>query len=120
MLAERRNVRQIPGEGFRRWFTDEYFDLIVWYDSERLRITGFQLCYDRLRNERALTWTERYGFSHTGIDDGQVPGSHPASPVLTADGFFDGERVLDRFRSSCREIDPDVAEFVRERLSPDG
>ena len=35
MLVEYRNVRQIRGEGHRRWFSDEYFDLIVWYDGKR-------------------------------------------------------------------------------------
>ncbi len=32
--VERKNLRQIAGGGFRRWFSDEYFDLIVWYEGE--------------------------------------------------------------------------------------
>jgi len=40
MLGEIRNVRQIEGEGTRRWFTDRYFDLIVWYDDSG-SLTGF-------------------------------------------------------------------------------
>jgi hypothetical protein len=52
MLAEIRDVRQIPGEGFRRWFSDGDFDLIVWYAGGE--IAGFQLCYDKGRRERAL------------------------------------------------------------------
>ena len=27
MLVEMKDVRQIPNDGFRRWFTDEEFDL---------------------------------------------------------------------------------------------
>ena len=34
MLTEIQNARQIAGEGVRRWFTDDYFDLIVWYGEE--------------------------------------------------------------------------------------
>jgi len=33
MLVEHAHVRQIHGEGYRRWFADDYFDLIVWYDD---------------------------------------------------------------------------------------
>ena len=29
-----KNVRQIQGEGFRRWLTDEDFDLIIWYKND--------------------------------------------------------------------------------------
>jgi len=59
MLTEIRNARQVEGEGFRRWFTDDYFDLIVWYGDQNAMI-GFQLCYDKQGKERALTWTVEY------------------------------------------------------------
>lgn len=49
MLVELKDVRQIPNDGFRRWFTDEDFDLIVWYEDDK--ITGFQLCYDKKEME---------------------------------------------------------------------
>jgi hypothetical protein len=74
MLVEIRNTRQIEGEGFRRWFTDEFFDLIVWYDEKRT-LVGFQLCYDKEGRERALTWTREHGFQHNRIDDGEVTGA---------------------------------------------
>jgi hypothetical protein len=48
MLNEIANPRQIPGEGPRRWFTDSYFDLIVWYQGASSSIAGFQLCYDKV------------------------------------------------------------------------
>jgi hypothetical protein len=73
MLSEIRNARQVEGEGFRRWFTDDYFDLIVWYGNDR-RLIGFQLCYDKQERERALTWTLEHGFQHNRIDSGEVPG----------------------------------------------
>ncbi|MFW5812247.1 MAG: hypothetical protein ACOCWS_04610, partial [Alkalispirochaetaceae bacterium] len=65
MLSEIKPVRQVPGEGFRRWFTDEEMDLIVWYDGEdQEQIEGFQLCYDKEVLERALTWRPEAGFTH--------------------------------------------------------
>jgi len=30
MLCEIKNVKQYDGEPQRRWFVDDYFDLIVW------------------------------------------------------------------------------------------
>ena len=34
MLSEDTHVRQIEGEPKRRWFSDYYFDLIVWLESQ--------------------------------------------------------------------------------------
>jgi hypothetical protein len=56
MLSEVRDVRQDPG-GVRRWWNDESFDLIVWYDTAGGAIRGYQLCYNRGADEHALTWT---------------------------------------------------------------
>ena len=42
MLKEYTHVRQIQGESKRRWFSDRYFDLIVWF-GEQDEIVGFQL-----------------------------------------------------------------------------
>ena len=80
MLKEYLQVRQIEGESKRRWFSDDYFDLIVWFD-EQDEITGFQLCYDIHHVQRAVTWQKDSGFSHHKIDDGENrPGKAKASP----------------------------------------
>jgi len=44
------NVAQKEEDIFRRWFKDDYFDLIVWYNRNDYSIRGFQLCYDIARN----------------------------------------------------------------------
>lgn len=74
MLREIYNPKQYSGEGFRRWFTDDYFDLIVWYKNDRKTIDGFQLCYDKEHKERALTWRSSGSYVHTGVDDGEIYG----------------------------------------------
>jgi len=121
VLVEHRNVRQIRGEGHRRWFSDEYFDLIVWCESPgsgRSNITGFQLCYDRNGYERALTWTRDHGFSHEKVDTGENrPGSMKSTPILVADGVFDSAGVGERFREASKGIDPDIAGLVQEKLA---
>ena len=114
MLEEKAEVRQIEGEGFRRWFSDSYFDLIVWYADERQEeIIGFQLCYDKPGTERAVTWRRGEGFSHNRIDDGERPFSSKMSPVLVADGVFDRDAVLGKFEKAAGKIDADLQAFIR-------
>lgn len=115
MLTEIPNARQIVGEGRRRWFTDDYFDLIVWYGTEE-RPIGFQLCYDKSGRERALTWTRDHGFRHDRVDPGEIPGHSKMTPIIVADGAFDQGMVARLFRRASPAIDEGVARFVAERL----
>jgi hypothetical protein len=116
MLREYLNVRQIPGESKRRWFSDEYFDLIVWLD-EKENIVGFQLCYDILRGHRALTWHNKMGFSHHRVDDGESrPGKLKATPVLVPNGHFEYKKIAKRFKKESRNIEERIATFVYEKL----
>ncbi len=115
MLSEIDNPRQVIGEGRRRWFTDNEFDLIVWYGNEE-RPVGFQLCYDKQDNERALTWTRAHGFQHDRVDTGEIPGRAKMTPIIVADGVFHRDSVAERFRRACGGIDPQIASFVLEKL----
>jgi hypothetical protein len=115
MLTEIPNARQVEGEGFRRWFTDDYFDLIVWYE-EKNALVGFQLCYDKLGRERALTWTHAHGFQHNRIDAGEVPGSPKMTPIVVADGEFNRDPVAERFRAASAGMERSIAGFVYETL----
>jgi hypothetical protein len=115
MLAEIKNTRQIEDEGFRRWFTDSYFDLIVWYD-EKGGIDGFQLCYDKVNKERALTWRQNKGYVHEKVDDGEGPGHVKMTPILMPDGAFSKDSIPRRFDRDSKEIDADIAEFVIKRI----
>ena len=115
MLHEISDVRQVEDDDFRRWFMDEFFDLIVWYDKQN-KITGFQLCYDKVRNEHALTWRSGRGFIHTRIDDGERPGSSKMSPILVADGAFDKMSIAERFKRESGQIDPEIAALVFEKV----
>jgi hypothetical protein len=117
MLYEIQNARQVEGEGFRRWFTDEYFDLIVWYNDNDRRPIGFQLCYDKAGRERALTWTVEHGFQHDRIDSGETPGHFKMTPIIIADGAFNPHPVAERFRQACTSIDSAIASFVLDRIA---
>jgi hypothetical protein len=115
MLTEVRNPRQVEGEGLRRWFTDEYFDLIVWHDAAG-EFSGFQLCYDKAGDERALTWRRGEGYSHERVDDGEIPGRAKMSPILVPDGAFARNEVAERFLEASAGIEQHLRKAVHERL----
>ena len=117
MLHEMKDVSQHPGEPRRRWFCDAVFDLIVWYTPEQ-SITGFQLCYLRGEDRKALTWFKGKGFTHQGVDDGEGRTLRAKmAPVLVPDGTFEKDRVLGSFERESKEIDPQVAKAVSEAIA---
>ena len=115
MLYEIKEVKQQPGEPVKRWFTDEYYDLFVWHD-DREQISSFQLTYDKGHEERAVTWTRKGGFQHTGVDAGEDSPVESRTPILVADGAFDSPAEAERFRRESAEMDPQVSRFVYSRL----
>lgn len=116
MLYEINNVKQITGEPRRRWFVDDYFDLIVWLD-EKNEISGFQLCYDKFRNQHALTWHKNSGYKHNRVDDGESrPGKYKAAPILVSNGVFLKNPLADLFKKASRELEENIANMVYEKI----
>jgi hypothetical protein len=112
MLRELTSTRQVSGEPIRKWFTGNDIDLILWYVPGD-EIIGFQLCYGKGSDERALTWWKNKGFSHDKIDDGEGrPDNQKMSPILVPDGAFDKDKLLAHFRERSRELDPELVQFV--------
>jgi len=114
MLREIGSVKQHPDGPFRRWFEDEFFDLIVWYD--RQEIFGFQLCYEKSKDEHALTWLKDRGYGHHRIDTGEQSVWETRSPVLIADGAFPRQQIIERFLESSSAIDPIIMRHVVQKL----
>jgi hypothetical protein len=116
MLREITNVRQIAGDGRRRWFRDEYFDLIVWYSEDGM-LTGFQLCYDRQGHERAFTWGTGHGCVHVEMDDGELPGHSKMAPVLRESSTAPEEGIQKRFLEGSLELnDRAIVRIVYEAV----
>ena len=116
-LREIPNVRQVPGESHRRWFTSNDLDLILWL-GPRGQPHGFQLCYGKVeRKERALTWWPERGLTHSSVDDSRSsPLGMKGTPVLSTSQQFDRAEVLQRFLSNKGELANDIVDFVTERL----
>jgi len=109
-------VKQVQGEPHKRWFEDDYFDLLVW-ENELGQIVEFQLCYDKLHNQRSLIWKKQFGYMHSKIDDGENnPGKYKATPILVDDGVFNSAAIAERFRNRSKEIDTKVSTFVLEKM----
>ena len=117
MLKELNNTRQIQGEAFRRWFSGNFLDLIVWYSEDQNDITGFQLCYRKDQEKKALTWLQDEGYTHTTVDDGEgCPGRHKMSPILIPDGIFNNQSVLELFQEKSKQLDKAVVEFISHKI----
>jgi hypothetical protein len=111
------NVRQVDGEPRRRWFVDDFFDLIVWFD-ENDEITGFQLCYNKLKDQHALTWHKKIGYQHNLVDEGESrPGKHKACPILLQNGLFLKNEIALRFKKAGRNLEEKVAALVYDKIN---
>lgn len=111
LLREVLAVRQVAGEGRRRWFTSDAADLFVWYDTSEAP-TGFQFCYDKLTVEHALTWRRDTGFTHQRVDPGDWTGGIKGASVLAASTRWGAATVLARFRRVSGALPEDVRAFV--------
>ncbi|OGV58051.1 MAG: hypothetical protein A2283_16030 [Lentisphaerae bacterium RIFOXYA12_FULL_48_11] len=117
MFTEVPDVRQITGEPRRRWWIDADLELIVWFDKNN-RMIAFQLCYTIDGHQKALTWRERHGYFHSGIDSGENrPGRHKSTPILIMNGIFDKETVGNRLTKSAQGLPGEIASFVQQKIS---
>jgi len=123
MFSEIRNARQIPGEARRRWFHSAEMDLIVWFDDADdqpdSQPVAFQLCYDKMHGEKALSWKAEGGFTHMAVDDGEaLPGRYKATPLLVPDGGFERDALGRRFAEAAQTLPVAIRAFVTAKLSP--
>ncbi len=117
MLTEFQEVKQIAGEGKRRWFQNDYFDLIIWYVDNSGELAGFQLCYDKNGYERSLTYTEDLGYTHMAIDSGESGPLSNDSPILVTDGLLDERSLYLRFKDESSNVDPAIREYVLNKIN---
>lgn len=103
--------------GATRWFTDDYFDLYLWPGPDGA-LTGFQLCYDKERNEHALTWTVPRGLVHHEVDPGDDSPFENKTPILLPDGEIPFAAVRAEFAKRAGALDPELRAFISARLIP--
>jgi hypothetical protein len=114
-LRELPRVQQVAGEPRRRWFHDHEMDLVLW-EGEDGQPVGFQLAYDKHRNEHSIEWRAGRGFTHYQVDDGEAAALSKETPFLYLDGAFQRDRVLAAFLAAAASLPPGIAGFVAGRL----
>ncbi len=115
MLIEYKGVKQEAGKGSRRWFEDESYELVVWYMPDGT-VEGFQILYYGKVAERALTWRRGEGFAHSRIDNGTESPMKNLAPILLPNGKVPWPQVVREFDESSSGLEPDLREFIRQRL----
>jgi hypothetical protein len=119
MLGRIQGVRQDDANRRRHWFQDDFFDLFVWTGGAG-EVLAFQLCYDRLREERVLAWSEERGFLHRRIDDGEDTPQKNRAPIMVADGDFAAADVAAQFEARGAGVDAALREFVLRKIREAG
>lgn len=115
-MFDKASKKLVRGDYDRRWLSDDFFDLIIWYRRDDT-IHGFQLCYDKPYWERALTWMSDRGFSHMEVDSGEHVYPPNQTSVLLPDGSFPAERVLREFAQRGSELPVQVRQLVTDKIS---
>jgi hypothetical protein len=104
---------------FKRQFVNRYFDIYLWFESDRRSLFGFQLCYNKGVDEHSFTWTRAKGYQHNRIDDGDRPSSilgYKMAAVLEPNGIFDVKAVVQRFLQDLGVVDRKIAYIIYKRL----
>jgi hypothetical protein len=115
------NTPIIPKEGDlpRRFMSDDYFDLFVWYYPDE-RVHGFQLCYDKQGQERAVTWIRGKGLQHNRVDTGEALPTENRAPVLISGGDFPKAKVIAEFDRRSVRLPPDLRRLILSTLRMGG
>src|SRR4051794_24039581 len=115
-MREILNVRQHAGESRRRWFCDDYFELIVWFDMAD-EIVMFELSYDMSENWRAIRWKIGSGCTHHTVDDGEDRPHRNATPLLRPAGESPPAEVFDGFAERSGLLEEAIGTFVNGKLA---
>jgi hypothetical protein len=116
MLKEVLNVKQIPGEPVRRWYSSPSLDMFLWYDEDK-NIIQFQICYDKGPREKALTWHHQNGISHHAVDDGENQSFRMKStPIMLNDSDYDAEKIAADFEELAGDMEYKTANFVLSHI----
>ncbi|MGV3724630.1 MAG: hypothetical protein ACO1SX_27350 [Actinomycetota bacterium] len=115
MLKELTNPRQHPGEPRRRLYWDDYLQLCVWFDPQDAPL-GFELSYDPAGDCRAFRCMPGPEVEHYAVDDGESRALRKAIAILHADRSHINREIHHEFRNRNREIEPEIAEIVQQKL----
>jgi len=114
MLKEFPRIRQDAGS-YRRLFSDDSYDLYVWYDEGRTRITGFQLLYFENGEQKVYTWVKGKGSDHMGVDDWDSSRFNK-TPLLVVDGIPNYGRLFSEMTKELSGVEEEIRALVLDVL----
>ena len=116
-LREIRGVDQKTPGAVKRWFQDDYFDLIAWHDAGGT-ILRFQLCSDRDgRRERVIEWQRGLGFQHLKTEERYAARSgRDDAWALRLDAAPEVASLRRRFLGASGGLPERLRDFVEEKL----
>lgn len=115
MLIEIPNVKQYEPEQHRRWFQNAFFDLYVWSDPAG-ELLGFQLCYDKPGEQRALRYSRKLGYQHEGVDQPEDKPGRSMSAIFVANGTLDTVELGARFAQDAGDLPAAIRAFIVSHL----
>ena len=114
MLKEINKIKKNDGEENKRWFSDDFFDLMVW--QENGQISAFELSFNKADEEHSISWKKGGKLSHFRVDDGEKPGRLKQTPILITIHESGFRKIIKRFFEDSAEIDETISHFVLQIL----
>ncbi|MDA3956278.1 hypothetical protein [Oceanispirochaeta sp.] len=118
MLEEFKALRQVSGHSVikRRLYSDDYFDLYIWYKNDSEDFTGFQLVFTVNETQMVLT-----------AEAGKIPDIHRVdsgdgefySPTDIVDGvgYFPKDDLFEEFKKRSDLLDEYIRTNILEVIS---
>ena len=116
MLQEITHLRQLKRSHVKRWFTSRDMDLFIW--SRNNEPVRFQLAYDKLSKEKAISWSFNFGFNHYLVDTGETELDHyKQTPILiNLCDQHDMTKLAREFLAASENVGFNLSDFIYARL----
>ena len=113
-LREWKDIHQRPGEDRRRCFTNETFELFLFYGPDGAVRDVHLLYLLEGSSLHALLWSPDRGYAHHSVDAGERDGyTHNMGRSFSgAEVDFDKAAVLDRFTRAAGGLEPEVRDLA--------
>lgn len=115
MLKEFKKLRQVESIS-RKLFTDEYFDLYLWYKKNSSDFIGFQLIFSVNDIQMALT-AEVGKYPHIRKVDSGDDQFYDPTDLLDGAGYLPQEELYERFKAHSEILDKDIRENILKVIS---
>lgn len=97
------------------WYCDDDWDLVVWVNDDQSP-RGFQICYDRDNEEKALTFAHGE-FSHELVDEGNDEPHTNHSPTLDHEVPLNAKKMLKEFEAKSEFMEKIYFDYIKANLS---